>query len=86
VEQTINGSKVIEFTDLAVGGGMVSGHRKELKMDGEPLGAGWISLQSESHPVQFRNIELLDLRGCMDPKAKNYKRYYVEADNSTCVF
>ena len=45
---------------------------------------GTISLQSESHPVEFRKVELLNLVGCMDPKASNYKSYYVVSDNSTC--
>jgi len=30
--------------------------------DGTPLKEGYISLQSESHPVDFRKVELLDLR------------------------
>ena len=29
--------------------------------DGTPLHAGTISLQSESHPLEFRKVELLDL-------------------------
>ena len=29
--------------------------------DGTPLHGGTISLQSESHPVEFRKVELLDL-------------------------
>ena len=29
------------------------------------------SLGGESHPVEFRKVELLNLVGCMDPKAKN---------------
>jgi hypothetical protein len=28
---------------------------------GEPLKNGYISLQSESHPVEFKNIMLLEL-------------------------
>ena len=31
--------------------------------------AGYILLQSESHPIEFRKVELLDLSGCMDAKA-----------------
>ena len=30
--------------------------------DGSPVTEGYISLQAESHPVEFRNIELLDLK------------------------
>ncbi len=32
-----------------------------------------ISLQSESHPIDFRKVSLLNLAGCMDPKAGNYR-------------
>jgi hypothetical protein len=57
-----------------------------IKIDGKLLSEGYISLQSESHPVEFRKVELLNLSGCMDKKAKNYKSYYLKEDNSTCVY
>jgi len=34
-----------------------------------PLTEGYIALQGESHPTEFRKVELLNLKGCMDPKA-----------------
>ncbi|MDH4072772.1 MAG: DUF1080 domain-containing protein [Gammaproteobacteria bacterium] len=57
----VNGDAVIEYGDLSFGGGVVSGHRPEMKPDGEPLSSGYIALQSESHPIQFRRVALLDL-------------------------
>jgi len=48
------------------------------------LTQGYIALQSESHPIEFRRVELLNLKGCMDSKAANYKRYYVESDSASC--
>jgi len=57
----INGEQVMEYGGLTTGGGVVSGHRAELKPEGEPLTQGYIALQSESHPIQFRNIEVLKL-------------------------
>ncbi|NER15417.1 DUF1080 domain-containing protein [Leptobacterium flavescens] len=54
--------------------------------EGEALKEGYIAFQAESHPVDFKNIELLDLCGCKDSKAKNYKSYYVKEDNSKCVY
>ncbi len=36
--------------------------------------------QGEGHPIDFRNVELLNLKGCMDTRARNYKRYYVASD------
>ena len=53
---------------------------------GEKLSEGYIALQAESHPVDFKNIELLNLCGCTDPKATNYKSYFVKSDNTTCVY
>ena len=54
--------------------------------EGELLTEGYIALQAESHPIDFKDIQLLNLKGCMDPKAKNYKAYYVKEDNSQCEY
>ncbi len=50
------------------------------------LEEGYIALQGESHPTEFRKVELLDLKGCMDPEALNYKSYYIKPDNSKCIY
>ena len=34
----------------------------------------------------FKNIELLNLCGCTDPKATNYKSYFVKSDNLKCIY
>jgi len=54
--------------------------------DGKQLSEGYIALQAESHPIDFKNIELLNLCGCTDPKAKNYKSYFVKNDPKSCVY
>ncbi|PCJ98735.1 MAG: hypothetical protein COA50_00385 [Flavobacteriaceae bacterium] len=54
--------------------------------EGDMLSEGYIALQAESHPIDFKNIELLNLKGCTDPKAGNYKSYYVKTDNSSCTY
>jgi hypothetical protein len=36
---------------------------------GTPLKEGYIALQAESHPIHFRKIELLNLKGCTNPAA-----------------
>lgn len=82
----VNGEQVLEYQQPQMGGGSVSNIKEGVKMDGKLLEGGYISLQSESHPVEFRKVELLNLKGCMDPKAKNYKSYYVKPDNGTCVY
>jgi hypothetical protein len=53
---------------------------------GDILTEGYIALQAESHPVDFKNIQLLNLVGCMDSKAKNYKSYFVKDDQSQCIY
>jgi hypothetical protein len=83
---SIDGKPVIEYGDVSYGGGNVSGHDPAMKPDGAPLAAGYIALQSESHPIQFRRVELLSLKGCMDPKASNYRSYYVEPETQSCVY
>ena len=57
-----------------------------IAQSGKILTEGYISLQAESHPIDFKNIELLNLCGCKDPRAKNYKSYFVKADNFKCVY
>jgi hypothetical protein len=81
----INGEAVIEYSGTTTGGGVVSGHDPALKPEGRPLSEGYISLQSEGHPIHFRRVELLNLKGCMDPNASNYKTYFVENDPGSCL-
>lgn len=82
----IDGKPVIEYGGTSYGGGAVTGHRADAKPDGRPLASGYIALQSESHPIQFRRVELLNLKGCMDRRARNYRAHYVEPDSASCRF
>jgi len=52
----------------------------------ELIKGGYIALQAESHPIDFKNVEILNLKGCMDEEATNYKAYFVKADNSLCKY
>ncbi|HXA50785.1 MAG TPA: DUF1080 domain-containing protein [Candidatus Acidoferrum sp.] len=81
-----NGKQVLEFGNLQFGGGNVINFDPAVKKDGQPLREGYIALQGESHPTEFRKVEILNLSGCMDSKASNYKKYYVREENSTCVY
>ncbi len=86
IKHIIDGQTVLSYEKPQIGGGNVSNHDPQVKKDGELLAEGYISLQSESHPVEFRKVELLNLVGCMDSKASNYKSYFVKADNSKCQY
>ncbi len=37
-----------------------------VKIDGTPMTGGYISLQAETAPIDFRKVELLNLEGCTD--------------------
>ena len=84
IRHLVEGDVVLEYEMPQIGGSNVEGHEESFKEDGKLLDGGYISLQSESHPVEFRKVELLNLAGCMEPGATNYKSYYVKSEPSTC--
>ncbi len=61
IRHIIEGDTVMTYYRPQIGGGGASPVYAELPSAGTPLREGWISLQSESHPVEFRHIELLEL-------------------------
>ena len=62
ISHKINGKEVLTYSKPQIGGGDMDEYDASYKTRiGEPLKSGYISLQSESHPVEFRNIELLEL-------------------------
>ena len=69
-----------------IGGGSASPTDPKVKVDGTPLTGGYISLQAETAPADFRKVELLNLEGCMDPKARNYKTYIVRSAPNGCQY
>jgi hypothetical protein len=82
----VNGEAVLEYERPQIGGGSVSDFDPAVKQDGTLLEEGSISLQSESHPIEFRKVEILNLVGCMDPKAVNYKSYFEKDDRPSCRY
>lgn len=86
VYHLINGDTVLQYTEPQVGGGVVERFDPTMKPDGKLLTEGFIALQSEGQPVDFRNIRLLDLEGCIDPNALNYKDYYIKSKPLDCEY
>jgi enterochelin esterase family protein len=82
----VNGQKVLEFEMPQFGGGVVDNYDATTKPDGKLMDSGYISLQSESHPIDFRKVELLNLAGCMDKGATNYKSYFIKHVPENCKF
>ncbi len=86
VTHIINGEEVLQYTRPQIGGGVANRYDPKLKIDGKLLKEGFIALQSEGQPIDFRNIKIKNLKGCTDPKATNYKSYFVASDPSGCVY
>ena len=84
VRHIVDGQTVLEYTKPQIGGANVSPVDPAVKVDGTPLTGGYISVQAETAPIDFRKIELLNLEGCMDPKAASFKSYFVKANPAAC--
>src|SRR5690606_8338550 len=57
IHHIIEGDTVLTYYKPQIGGGNVSNHDPAVKEDGKMLKGGYISLQSESHPIDFRKVE-----------------------------
>lgn len=97
IRHIVNGDTVLTYTKAQIGEGLIAsdfGWKRGNVPDSmywisranTPLKEGYIALQAESQPVDFRRIEILNLVGCKDPKAKNYRSYYVKGNNSLCAY
>lgn len=86
MQHILDNKVVLEYGKPTIGGGMVDGYKESAYVEGTPVTEGYISIQAETAPIDFKSIELLDLCGCTDKKAKNYKSYFVKSDNSKCIY
>jgi hypothetical protein len=84
ITHIINGDTVLQYSKPQIGGGVATNYDPAIKQDGKILKEGFIALQSEGQPIDFRKVELLNLSGCMDTKSKKYKSYYINSDISKC--
>jgi hypothetical protein len=70
VYHILEGDTVLKYFNPEIGGGNVSPSDPAVKVDGTPLKSGFIALQSESHPIDFRKVELFDLAAYKGDKEK----------------
>jgi hypothetical protein len=95
IQHIVEGKVVLAYEKPRIGAGFVSkeydwikgnvtNYKEWVAKDGMLLKEGYIALQAESHPIEFRKVELLNLKGCMNPKCSNYKPYYVAAGDCEC--
>ena len=61
VTHLINGKIVLEYTKPQIGGDVVEGFDPKSKKDGQLLKEGFIALQSEGQPIDFRNVKIKNL-------------------------
>jgi hypothetical protein len=61
IQHIINGDTVLQYSKTTMGGGVVEGYDPRIWQPGKPLTSGYIALQSEGQPIDFRNIQLRDL-------------------------
>ena len=61
ITHVINGDTVLQYTKPSMGGGVVDGYDSAVWEPGKLLASGFIALQSEGQPIDFRNIKLLNL-------------------------
>lgn len=61
VQHIINGDTVLQYSKPTMGGGVVERYDPTIWRPGKPLTSGYIGLQSEGQPIDFRNIEIRNL-------------------------
>ncbi len=70
VHHLIGQDTVLSYSKPQIGGGNVNPVDPKVKADGQTLTGGYISLQSESHPIDFRTVRLIDLTKYMGDQKK----------------
>jgi len=75
---------VLTYTKPQMGGGSANNTNPGVLVNGKMLSEGFLSLQAESAPVEFRKVELVNLKGCTNPVDANYQPYFVKSDPAAC--
>src|SRR5690606_31528799 len=70
IQHIMDREVVLQYNKPQIGGGNVTNYDTAQKTDGKPLVQGYIYLQSESHPIDFRKVELYDLAPYKEDKTK----------------
>jgi hypothetical protein len=61
ISHFIDGKLAISYSNPSIGGEFLDSTSKNIQAkDGQALTSGYISLQSESHPIEFKNIKILE--------------------------
>ena len=61
ITHIINGDTVLQYSKPQVGGNVATGYDPKYKVDGTLLNQGFIALQSEGQPIDFRIVAIKQL-------------------------
>lgn len=78
IRHYVNGEEVLAYANPVL---------DAAEHDDEPqykLSSGYIALQSESHPIDFRKVRILSLAGCTDTTSDNYQPWAIKSDPEAC--
>ena len=84
IKHIVNGDTVLTYDKPQMGGGAANNTNPGVLIEGALLSSGYITLQAETAPIDFRKVEIVNLKGCMDPKAANFRPYFVKSDPTAC--
>lgn len=73
IQHIFEGVPVISYSKPVIGGEVVSKFDPAVKVDGTPVTGGYIALQSESHPIEFKKIKVMELDANGKPLRRNKK-------------
>ena len=80
VRHFVNGEEVLSYEKPILDGGQYHDD-PEYK-----LASGYLALQSESHPIDFRQVRILNLAGCTNPAAKNFQPWAITQSPGACQY
>ncbi|MGH7676825.1 MAG: 3-keto-disaccharide hydrolase [Gemmatimonadaceae bacterium] len=67
IKHIVNGDTVLVYRKPVMGGGNANDMQPGVKVDGTPVNAGYIALQAETAPIDFRKVEIRELRPTRKP-------------------
>lgn len=70
ITHLINGDTVLQYSKPQIGGGVVNNFDPAIKLNGKLLKEGFIALQSEGQPVDFKKVEIVNLEKYVRSPAK----------------
>ena len=80
IRHLVNGEEVLTYSHPQLDRGDAHADKPAL------VSQGYLALQSESHPIDFKTVALLDLTGCTDAAASNYKPYAIKQTPGSCRY